>query len=172
MKKYQVTFVATYEATIEIAAPDRDKAMERAEYLLNAEGEIYPEHMTHNGTKSDMTDLMIDGFEERNIEMGYYTTYSLTLEEGPREQFKKMLEDIDAMMGENEMSSFESINAKWYSYETDIKQLSLKYPDIIFRVNGDGEDSDDLWQDFWHAGKCFSEKVHFASLSEIRDIIA
>ena len=48
MKKYQVTFVATYEATIEIAAPDRDKAMERAEYLLNAEGEIYPEHMTHN----------------------------------------------------------------------------------------------------------------------------
>ena len=104
--------------------------------------------------------------------MGYYTTYSLTLEEGPREQFQKMLEEIDAMMGDNEMSSFESINAKWYSYEKDIKQLSLKYPDIIFRVNGDGEDSDDLWQDFWHAGKCFSEKVHFASLSEIRDKIS
>ena len=104
--------------------------------------------------------------------MGYYTTYSLTHEEGPREQFKKMLEDIDAMMGDNEMSSFESINAKWYSYEMDIKQLSLKYPDIIFRVNGDGEDSDDLWQDFWHAGKCFSEKVHFACLSEIRDKIS
>ena len=65
MKKYPVTFVSTYEATIEIAAPDRDKAMERAEYLLNAEGEIYPEHMTHNGTKRDMTDLMIDGFEEK-----------------------------------------------------------------------------------------------------------
>ena len=65
MKKYQVTFVATYEATITIEAPDRDKAMERAEYLLNAEGEIYPKHMTHNGTKSDMTDLMIDGFEEK-----------------------------------------------------------------------------------------------------------
>ena len=65
MKKYQVTFVATYETTIEIAAPDRDKAMERVEYLLNAEGEIYPEHMTYNGTKSDMTDLMIDGFEEK-----------------------------------------------------------------------------------------------------------
>ena len=72
--------------------------------------------------------------------MGYYTTYSLTLEEGPREQFQRMLEDIDAMMGDNEMSSFESINAKWYSYETDIKQLSLRYPDIIFRVNGDVDD--------------------------------
>ena len=63
MKKYQVTFVATYEATITIEAPDRDKAMERAEYLLNAEGEIYPEHMTHNGTKSDMTSL-IDAVDE------------------------------------------------------------------------------------------------------------
>ena len=30
MKKYQVTLVATYEATIIIEAPDRDKAMERA----------------------------------------------------------------------------------------------------------------------------------------------
>ena len=65
MKKYQATLVATYEVTITIEAPDRAKAMERAEYLLNAEGEIYPEHMTHNGTKSDMTDLMIDGFEEK-----------------------------------------------------------------------------------------------------------
>ena len=57
---------------------------------------------------------------KRYTEMGYYTTYSLTLEEGPREQFQKMLEDIDAMMGDNEMSSFKSINAKWYSYETHI----------------------------------------------------
>ena len=65
MMKYQVTFVATYETTVEIEAPDRDKAMERAQYLLNAKGEVYPEHMTHNGTKSDMTDLMIDGIEER-----------------------------------------------------------------------------------------------------------
>ena len=46
--------MATYEATVEIEAPDRDKAMERAEYLLNAEGKVYPEHLTHNGTKSDV----------------------------------------------------------------------------------------------------------------------
>lgn len=65
MMKYQVTFVATYETTVEIEAPDRDKAMERAQYLLDARDEVCPEHMTHNGTKSEMTDLMIDGFEER-----------------------------------------------------------------------------------------------------------
>ena len=65
MMKYQVTFVATYETTVEIEAPDRDKAMERAEYLLDARDEVCPEHITHNGTKSEMTDLMIDGIEER-----------------------------------------------------------------------------------------------------------
>ena len=53
-----------------------------------------------------------------------------------------------------------------------MERLSRAYPEITVRVNGDGEDSDDLWQDFWHAGKCFSEKVHFASLSEIRDKIS
>ena len=65
MMKYQVTFVATYETTVEIVAPDRDKAMERAQYLLDARDEVCPEHKTHNGTKSEMTDLMIDGIEER-----------------------------------------------------------------------------------------------------------
>ena len=101
--------------------------------------------------------------------MGYYTTFSLALEEGPREQYQRMLEDIDAIMGDNGMSSFESVNAKWYSYDTDIRELSLRYPDITFRVNGDGEDSDDLWQDFWHNGKRFSERVMFADYKDIKD---
>ena len=69
--KYQVTFVATYETTVEIEAPDRDKALERAQYLLNAKGEVYPEHMTHNGTKSDKYNCMVVGVEagEQNLTM-------------------------------------------------------------------------------------------------------
>ena len=101
--------------------------------------------------------------------MGYYTTFSLALEEGPREQYQRMLEDIDAIMGDNGMSSFESINVKWYSYDTDIRELSLRYPDITFRVNGDGEDPYDLWQEFWRAGNRFREQVHFARYEEIKD---
>lgn len=101
--------------------------------------------------------------------MGNYTTFSLALEEGPREQYQRMLEDIDAIMGDNGMSSFESINVKWYSYDTDIKALSLRYPDITFRVNGDGEEPSDLWQDLWHNGKRFSERVRFADYKDIKD---
>ena len=101
--------------------------------------------------------------------MGYYTTFSLALEEGPREQYQRMLEDIDAIMGDNGMSSFESVNAKWYSYDTDIRELSLRYPDNTFRVNGDGEDPYDLWQEFWRAGNRFREQVQFARYEEIKD---
>lgn len=101
--------------------------------------------------------------------MGYYTNFSFTLEEGPKEQYEKMLKDIDGIIGNDETSSFESVNTKWYDYDKDIKQLSERYPDIAFRVYGDGEESDDLWQEYWRAGKCFREQVKFATYDEIKD---
>lgn len=101
--------------------------------------------------------------------MGYYTNFSFTLEEGPKEQYEKMLKDIDDIIGNDETSSFESVNAKWYDYDKDIKQLSERYPGIAFRVYGDGEESDDLWQEYWRAGKCFREQVQFATYDEIKD---
>ena len=104
--------------------------------------------------------------------MGYYTQYVFTLEEGPEEQYRSMTREIDGILSCDDLSLYESVYAKWYDYEEDMERLSRAYPEITVRVNGDGEDSDDLWQDFWHAGKCFSEKVHFASLSEIRDKIS
>ena len=101
--------------------------------------------------------------------MGYYTNFSFTLEEGPKEQYEKMLKDIDGIIGNDETSSFESVNTKWYDYDKDINQLSERYPDIAFRVYGDGEESDDLWQEYWRAGKCFREQVQFATYVEIKD---
>lgn len=101
--------------------------------------------------------------------MGYYTNFCFTLEEGPKEQYEKMLKDIDGIIGNDETSSLESVNAKWYDYDKDIKQLSERYPDIAFRVYGDGEESDDLWQEYWRAGKCFREQVQFATYDEIKD---
>ena len=101
--------------------------------------------------------------------MGYYTNFSFTLEEGPKEQYEKMLKDIDGIIGNDEISSFESVNTKWYDYDKDLKQLSERYPDIAFRVYGDGEESDDLWQEYWRAGKCFREQVKFATYDEIKD---
>lgn len=101
--------------------------------------------------------------------MGYYTNYSIYLEDGPEEEYVKMLKDIDGILGCGDMSAFEAVYAKWYGVEEDMERLSRKYPDITVRIYGDGEESDDLWQTFWHNGKQFSERVHFASYNDIKD---
>ena len=101
--------------------------------------------------------------------MGYYTQFSITLEDGPEEQYGRMLKDIDDILGCGDMSAFEAVYAKWYRIEEDMERLSRKYPDITVRIYGDGEESDDLWQTFWHNGRQFSERVHFACYNDIKD---
>lgn len=101
--------------------------------------------------------------------MGYYTQYVFTLEEGPEEQYRSMTREIDGILSCDDLSLYESVYAKWYDYEEDMERLSRAYPEITVRVNGDGEDSDDLWQDFWYNGKRFSERVRFADYKEIKD---
>lgn len=103
--------------------------------------------------------------------MGYNTTFCFGLMEGNREQYDAMLEDIDKIIGDNEASLNECVNAKWYNHEEDLEKISKKYPDIAFSVEGDGEDFDDHWIQYWHNGKSYSEKIHFKSYNEIKHLI-
>ena len=80
-----------------------------------------------------------------------------------------MTREIDGILSCDDLSLYESVYTKWYDYEEDMERLSRAYPEITVRVNGDGEDSDDLWQDFWHNGKRFSERVRFADYKDIKD---
>lgn len=101
--------------------------------------------------------------------MGYYTQFTFTLEDGPEEQYNKMTKDIDEIMGCSDTSQYESVNAKWRSYEEDMERLSKKYPEITVRVNGNGDYPDDVWQDFWHNGKQFHEFAVFENYKNIKD---
>ena len=103
--------------------------------------------------------------------MGYNTTFCFGLMEGNREQYDAMLEDIDKIIGDNEASLNECVSAKWYNHEEDLEKISKKYPDIAFSVEGDGEDFDDHWIQYWHNGKSYSEKIHFKSYNEIKHLI-
>ena len=101
--------------------------------------------------------------------MEYLTTFSFNLVNGPEEQYNKLLKDIEEITGIKDVSEYESLSAKWYDADEDLKQLSKKYPDITFSVWGDGEDSEDVWQQFWHAGEVFSEGLEFSSYQDIKD---
>ncbi len=103
--------------------------------------------------------------------MGYYTNYSFSHLEGPQEDFRHLLEDIDGILGGHDAVTGESVYAKWYDHEKDIRALSEKYPALTFGVFGDGEDSDDLWQCFWHGGRSWYETVHFTQYRDVRHLL-
>jgi hypothetical protein len=42
---------------------------------------------------------------------------------------------------------------KWYNYEGDMIELSKAFPEWLFRVYYDGEDSDDAGYDYFYQGK-------------------
>lgn len=44
-------------------------------------------------------------------------------------------------------------NTTWYDHEEQMKFFSLKYPDILFTLHGEGEDSGDVWMKYFKAGK-------------------
>jgi hypothetical protein len=89
--------------------------------------------------------------------MGYYTEYSLYIEAKTDIDAKFIMhnlfedEDYARMALEEDGSTGEA--CKWYDHEIDLISFSLKYPDVIFKLMGDGEESNDLWVKYFKNGK-------------------
>ena len=101
--------------------------------------------------------------------MGYYTNFSIEIRKAitraeakaiifeinravnPRLENKKdgifVLMD-DGRIEDNEKAIWEVDGydeMKWYDWREDMKDIAQKYPDIEFRLEGNGEDKDDWW---------------------------
>ena len=91
--------------------------------------------------------------------MGYYTDYFIEIidEKNENVDFEKIVEDLEQISGEyieSDASRFlDNTNAKWYGWEKDIKTLSLKYPNLLFKINGIGEEYNDIWRAYIKNGK-------------------
>ena len=89
--------------------------------------------------------------------MGYYTSYSLSLfgnAEQAHEFENELLEVTKYADGQDDCEVKELVNtggtyAKLYDIEDTISDLAPKYPDLLIILNGDGEESDDLWEARW-----------------------
>lgn len=104
--------------------------------------------------------------------MGYYTNYYLDVHEGDL-SIQEILESVS----ENEFeglnygidtdgSSLDSV--KWYDHEADMRDLSLKFPTIVFKLHGEGEDNNDIWYKYFKNGKsqdCYA-KIAFDCYDE------
>jgi len=91
--------------------------------------------------------------------MGYYTQYRLGINT-PKGYEKTSLKIIDDLRDSNANADYSlmpdgSFNneSKWYDHEGDLKEFSLKYPEVIFTLIGKKEESEDFWITYFKDGK-------------------
>lgn len=84
--------------------------------------------------------------------MGYYTYFNLNYygsaeDEEALENFEPSSADFSFPEAIKMLIDDDDDNDwKWYSWETDMKKLASLFPNILFVLHGDGEESDDLWE--------------------------
>lgn len=87
--------------------------------------------------------------------MGYSTRFELKVHEGDLKIENIMAENydfygLDYAIGDNG-ENIESV--KWYSHAEDMINLSVKYPNIVFALQGKGEEQGDSWFKYFKNGK-------------------
>jgi hypothetical protein len=95
--------------------------------------------------------------------MGYCTTFTIFIEDGEptQDDLRRITEKLDTydcfdFWGDEWLGS----DIKWYDYLDNMCELSKKFPQFRFYVHGDGDESDDLWEDHWQNGMyqhCYAE---------------
>lgn len=88
--------------------------------------------------------------------MGYYTTYSLKVTNednsvnGIIEELRNYSEYCRYSISQSG-SSLES--TKWYEHEKELREFSKFFPEVLFKLSGEGEESGDLWIEYYKNGK-------------------
>ena len=109
--------------------------------------------------------------------MAYYTSYYLSIKnsknltldkeigrETELEIAKKLCEisnwfdpsDINEYVEKSQYPLFELISRdvnKWYDHYDEMIILSKEFPSLYFELDGEGEDSGDLWREYFHNGE-------------------
>lgn len=91
--------------------------------------------------------------------MGYYTDFCLDFQGVKEDQRSALTVEIEKMNifdGGNIDDGF-FCNAKWYDHNEDMLLLSTRFPNILFSLHGYGEDSGDIWLNYFKAGRVMYE---------------
>jgi hypothetical protein len=93
--------------------------------------------------------------------MGYYTDYNLEVETSMNS--RDIIIDL-INTNENAQYAFDEDgycidSMKWYNAEEEIKEFSLKYPNVLFKLRGKGESDDDMWLAFIQNGKSYRKDL-------------
>lgn len=85
--------------------------------------------------------------------MGYYTNHTLEIVGGHYDILGEIIDnDPDTFYGID--TNGESIDSvKWYSHQKDMKEVSKQFPELVFKLSGEGEEAGDIWIEYYKNGK-------------------
>lgn len=105
--------------------------------------------------------------------MGYYTTYHLSAvdvkQHGSRRRFgEKFFNSLDlgdyndcewVKQSDGRYALQDTEPCKWYEHDDDMLKASLEHNDVVFILDGEGEESGDVWRAFYLNGKKWTWSV-------------
>lgn len=99
--------------------------------------------------------------------MGYYTQFSLSEPEscvpGKRLTGDEYMEILGTKVSAYSFTVAELLDdgfyGKWYDWVEDMLELSKKYPDVLFTLDGAGEEPGDIWSCWFADGKKYFATV-------------
>lgn len=69
-------------------------------------------------------------------------------------QLKHFIDDVDNQIGEAYgLCLDDDEDAKWYKHTDEMTELSKEFPNVLFKLHGEGEDSGDIWDAYFMNGK-------------------
>ena len=85
--------------------------------------------------------------------MGYYTRHELEIIDGSNDLISELRKECDEARYALEDDGSPEESSKWYNHDTDLKRFSQNHPEALFLLRGEGEDSGDIWREYYKNGK-------------------
>lgn len=91
--------------------------------------------------------------------MSYFTDFSLEVYDANEKDYRAIDKEIEKLnifdSGDAECGCYGT--ATWNNVDEDMKLLSARFPDVIFKLRGDGEDRDDMWIHYYKGGRVMND---------------
>lgn len=100
--------------------------------------------------------------------MGYYTRFELKIHDAPDEfknvidVYKSFIEKINNDEVDFDFPGFQwafdyngesQDETKWYDHDGDMTMFSRLFPEVTFKLIGNGEDNGDMWHEYYKNGR-------------------
>lgn len=85
--------------------------------------------------------------------MGYYTNHSLVVLKGDAELEIDEVKGLQEVLNEEIPEYAFDDGCKWYDHNEDMLRVSKRFPDLLFKLHGEGEESGDFWNTYYKDGK-------------------